>query len=388
MKNITRKIVALLASAVTTVTTLSANYSEVFAETTQETAVSSADSDYEVKSGGLLGNLMPDEFKSLAEENEEKENSDYAVYKLEYDNDMKNIIISYSAKQDCKIFIGFYNDEGTQLYTSVTADVPEGTNAQMAVERPDSLPDYYLIKAFMVGQFNNPVSKSCTYDKCTKAVQDILAKKPEDFDEKKVVLFNETDDFNFIVTKNECVKIYSDDTKDTIIENNDPDTYKFENINAIKNIKEGQDVLLYTINDIDLFRVESISIDGTNATIKKQVLGKEELVEFVKFDSSEYRGKINSSYTEKDAEYVESCEILSNRTSQSEVNENGISRKPAPSELKGIVLPQTPLSDSFRFDLKSGVKSEDGKTNISVGSYIKIDVKLNIEVFLREQLIF
>ena len=50
-----KKIIALLASAVTAVTTLSASYSAVFAETQQESAASSAESDYEIKSGHVSG---------------------------------------------------------------------------------------------------------------------------------------------------------------------------------------------------------------------------------------------------------------------------------------------------------------------------------------------
>ena len=158
MKNITRKIVALLASAVTTVTTLSANYSEVFAETTQETAVSSADSDYEVKKGDLFGSLNYEtNEKSVSIQNEEA-NPDFTIYKVDHDRKMSCVGVSYHAKEDCILFVGVYNDEGTQLYSSVTIDLSaEDDYAELTIY--DVMPEHYLIKTFMVGKiFNNPLS--------------------------------------------------------------------------------------------------------------------------------------------------------------------------------------------------------------------------------------
>lgn len=378
MKNITRKIVALLASAVTAVTTLSANYTEVFAETTQESAESSADSDYEVKSGGLLGNLMPNEFKSLAEENEEAKNSDYAVYKLEYDKSMENLIVSYTAKKECTIFVGFYNDEGTQLYTSVTTEATAGADIMTAVKKPDGLPDHYLIKAFIVGSFSEPLTKPCVYEKCTKAVQDIIKTTPDQFDEKRVIKFNENDDYNFMVTKNECIKVYSDDTKDTIIENDDSDTYFFDNIDKIKDVKEGQDVLIYTPDDMDIFRVDSISIDGTKATIKKQNVDIHELVDFIKFDSSEYTGDVEGVYTANDSEDSVSCEVLSEPPVKSADSQNGIKRKPFPSEIDDLIVPKTTLTGYFRFNL---LDAETKDSSISGKAYLDIAVEINVEVY-------
>ena len=127
-----------------------------------------------------------------------------------------------------------------------------------------------------------------------------------------------------MVTKNECIKVYSDDTKDTIIENDDSDTYLFDNIDKIKDVKEGQDVLIYTPDDMDIFRVDSISIDGTKATIKKQNVDIHELVDFIKFDSSEYTGDVEGVYTANDSEDSVSCEVLSEPPVKSADSQNGI----------------------------------------------------------------
>ena len=378
MKHITRKIVAMLTSAVTAITTLSVSYSEAFAETSQEQFTSSSDTDYDLKSGGLLGGLMPNEFKSLAKENEEAHSSDYAVYKLEYDSNKDNLIISYSAKEDCTIFVGFYNDEGTQLYTSVTTEATAGADIMTAVKKPDGLPDHYLIKAFMVGSFSEPLTKPCVYEKCTKAVQDIIKTTPDQFDEKRVIKFNENDDYNFMVTKNECVKVYSDDTKDTIIENDDSDTYLFDNIDKIKDVKEGQDVLIYTPDDMDIFRVDSISIDGTKATIKKQNVDIHELVDFIKFDSSEYTGDVEGVYTANDSEDSVSCEVLSEPPVKSADSQNGIKRKPFPSEIDDLIVPKTTLTGYFRFNL---LDAETKDSSISGKAYLDIAVEINVEVY-------
>lgn len=199
MKNITRKIVALLASAVTTVTTLSANYSEVFAETTQETAVSSADSDYEVKSGGLFGTFLSDEMNETVSGEQEKQSADYAVYKLVYNSDTGSFVADYKAVADCTLFIGFYNDEGTVLYTSIKKEIEASPNGQAEITVDVLLPENYLVKAFVIGANQEPLCKPKVYDKFTKAMQEILAKTTEDFEKDKVINLDENNENNFVV---------------------------------------------------------------------------------------------------------------------------------------------------------------------------------------------
>ena len=398
MKHITKKIIALLVSAVTAVTTLSASYSAVFAETEQEMAASSADSDYEIKSGGLLGSLMPDEFQSLAEENEEAKNSDYAVYKLEYDKSMENLIVSYTAKKECTIFVGFYNDEGTQLYTSVTETVIEGNNKMMAIKKPDGLPEYYLIKAFMVGEFYNPVSKSCTYDKCTQAVQEILDKTIDDLEkeceEGRVIQFSENDKESFIVTKDAYVTIYSDDTKDTFIEQREDDKYVFKNYDKVKNLSEGQTVLVYTPKEMLLFVVDTIDIKNGELIITKKPVNLEDIVSLIRFDTDNYANEPVVECNVKKGSIFEDYEILDYNSSNEKVSENGISRAPAPgftqqlpTVSKKIVfkLPKRFKADAEMTEPIEGTGiSKNTEINIEMGGFIEVGFELDMEVYYSE----
>ena len=157
MKRLTTKLVSLLFAVSTTVSSRSVSFAGVNAEDQTTSSVSSSDSDSGIQSRGLLPDLMPDQFNDLTNDNEEKANSDYAIYKIDGDDQTQKLIIDYSALIDSSVFIGFYNDEGTQLYTSVTVDAPKGSNTSIEVEKPEGLPKYYLIKAFMVGHYNTPL---------------------------------------------------------------------------------------------------------------------------------------------------------------------------------------------------------------------------------------
>lgn len=288
MKNITRKIVALLASAVTTVTTLSANYSEVFAETTQETAVSSADSDYEVKSGGLFGTFLSDEMNETVSGEQEKQSADYAVYKIDFNSDTGSFVADYKAVADCTLFIGFYNDEGTVLYTSIKKEIEASPNGQAEITVDVLLPENYLVKAFVIGANQEPLCKPKVYDKFTKAMQEILAKTTEDFEKDKVINLDENNENNFVVMNDGVIEITSSETVDTFVKTDDNGRHIFENAVEIAKLEKGSKAIVYTDYTIIAFVVGDIIKDGSMVTIVPSDADISEVFSFIKIDDSKY----------------------------------------------------------------------------------------------------
>ncbi|SEH42029.1 Leucine rich repeat-containing protein [Ruminococcus flavefaciens] len=382
---ITKKLISLLVAATTAMTSLSLSFVPVHAETQADAADASNDSDTDINTGGILGDLMSDQFKEISNEQTEAHNSDYSIYKIEYDANMENLIVDYTAKNDSTIFIGFFNDEGTQLYTSLNVDAPAEKKTQVIAEKPEGLPEYYLIKAFMVSKFCEPLTETCTYDKCTKAVQDIISKTADQFDDKKVLRFNENDNNNFLVTKDEYEIINADGEKDVFKEQIDESRFSFENIDKIKGLSEGQTVLIYTSKNPLLFIVDSIEINGSDAIITKKSAKMEDIISLVRFDSSNYKGDLKVTYDKTDEDQFEEPEILDLDDSDKEnfhpqTAENGVMRKPAPTVSSS--MPKISKKVVFDFGALS-IDKEKGNTegSISAGGFIEVGFEMDMEVY-------
>ena len=377
MKKITKKIISMLVSTVMAVTSLSMSFASTFAEDMNDVNSTGTNAALDVKSGGLLGELIPDQINEVSNENQEKRQKEYAIYKMEYDVSMTNLIVSYSAKTNCTIFVGFYNDEGTQLFTSVTEALPAGTDVTAVIEKPDDLPEYYLIKAFMIGQANEPLTESFAEKKFTKAVQEIINKDASEFDQDKVIKF---DDYNFIVSKNEYEKIESNENSDTLVEQFDDDTYLFTNINKIKDLKKGQIVLFDFSNKMLLFEISDISITDSTALIKKKESDTDELISFMKFDSSKADKKADISYTPNGEDDVEFEIVENNSKSHSDVNGD---RKPFPSFFS--VFDKVTFNPCIKFPLKKVSSSDESDIDLGIEGYIEIGAEIELEAYYEDK---
>ena len=389
MKNITKRIVSLLASVVTAVSVLPASYTSAFAEEQTNGTASSSSADTEVKTGGILSSLMAEEMKKFTIADEEDNENDFVIYKLNFSESKEKLILNYKAQNRCAIFIGFYNDEGTQLYTSLNKELSAGSDEYMLFDVPELPSENYLVRAYIVGFLNEPLSKPFENNELTKAVQDIMKKTPENFDDNKIIRFSDDDDYNFIVTKNEFKTINSDSTKDTLANFDEENgVMTFENIDKVKELEENQDVLVYTPDDMLYFRVDSIQISGTTAIVKKQLLDFRELIDYMKIDLSKCTKDMVRSVTTYENDDLEEGYFVDKTTSISQSNDgNGNIRKPM-SPLAELLLDgyeSDPISETVHFNLKekSHEKKDEkgGKIEISAKGFIEVGAEIQFKTY-------
>ena len=392
MKNIKKRIISLLASVVTAASALSASYTSAFAEEqTTDTALSSS-ADTEVKTGGILGSLMAEEMKHFTIADEQDDEKDFVIYKLDFSENKEKLILNYKAQNRCAIFVGFYNDEGTQLYTSLNEELSAGSDEYMLFDVPELPYENYLVRAYIVGSLNEPLSKPFENKESTKAVQDIMKKTPDNFDDNKIIRFSDDDDYNFIVTKNEFKTINSDSTKDTLANYDEENgVMTFENIDKFKEIEENQDVLVYTPDDMLYFRVDSIEINGTTAIVKKQLLDFRELIDYMRIDLSKCTKDVEKSITQYENDDFEEGYFKEKKDKDESIpyanDGNGNIRQPI-SPLAEIVLDgyeSDTFNETVRFDLKE--KSHEkkdgngGKIELSAKGFIEIGAELQFKTY-------
>ena len=271
------------------------------AETNESTQSTSDLSENEIQYGGLLGSMLSDEINESVESKQEAANSDYAVYKLYHDPKAAYIGADYHAKNDCTLFIGFYNDEGTELITSVTKELKADDKGYTEMYVLDALPEHYLIKAFIIGsELLNPLSKPCIYNKCTKQMQEILSKSISDFtadtDEDGIVNLDEKEDNNFIILQDDVIRIDPAENTDIYKGKDENGNYIFENAVEVAKLKKGDKTFINSSPEMVTFVVDSITVDGNSVIISGADTEISEFFKFIKFNSSECT---NETYLEE-----------------------------------------------------------------------------------------
>ena len=397
MKIKTKKILTLAMSAVLMLSSLSTNVFTAHSESQQLNQTMNSD----VKVSGSIGSLLSDELKK---DNDNDEVKDFAIYDIDYDPTTSMLDIRYGAKSDCTLFVGFYNDDCTELIYSKTVDI-EGNyinNVETAI--PVNLPDYYLIKCFIVDDMKRPLCKAKTNDRYTKAVQDILEKNYDDkeFDQNNVVFFEKNDKSNFFVTKQKLHSITSTDNADHYIENVEAEEkgeYSFEKIDKIADLKKGDEVVVYTDSQNLLFIIDSIKINGDNATItSNKECDLENLCSFIKLDSSNLPSAKKAKFEVAD-EFKEKvdCEIIEDSDEIPSYKEEKTKKK-SENPFEATLDSPTALANkqdiSFENSVTIGLKELKDRTikddtgrdnlNMSITGQITLDITCDFSIYLSQ----
>lgn len=292
-----KRMVSFLTSAVMTISALSFSGFSANAETNDSQQQASDIRDSEVQYGGILGSMLSDEINESVESKQEAESLDYTVYKIYHDPETAYVGVDYKAKNDCTLFVGFYNDEGTELLSSVTKELQATDMGSAEVNILDVLPDHYLIKAFIIGkELLNPLSKPCYYNKYTKQMQDILAATTDDFAEKndKVVNLDDDNSNNFFVLQDDVIDITPSEDADVYKGKDENEKYIFENPVKIAELKKGDKVFVRSLPEMAAFIVDSIETDGNTVVISSSDFQVSDFFKFIKIDKSEFTDENNT----------------------------------------------------------------------------------------------
>ena len=299
------KMVSLLMSAVMTVSALSLSNLNAFADTDQYTEQAFESKGSEIQYDGPFGSMLSDEISESVKSNQEAASQDYVVYKIDHDPIVQKFGVEYHAKNECTLFVGIYNDEGTELITSVTKELSASEKDYVELHIFDALPDHYLIKAFIIGsELLNPVSKPCIYNKYTQQMQKILETTVENFEEDSeagnVFELDENNKNNFLVLQDDIIKITSTDISDTYIEKDENGNFIFENAVKVAKLKNGDKVFVKAPIDMAAFIVDEIRTEENRVIISSKEAKLNEFVKFMKFNSEGCTFETSSEEQEKE----------------------------------------------------------------------------------------
>lgn len=177
-----------------------------------------------------------------------------------------------SAPDDTTLVVAIYDENSGAMVTSGNADIDSQTELAYVLLDECEMPDFFVVKAFLLDCDNAPICKNYEGLEYTAAYQEFLAKTVFDFEEETIVNFDNSYDNNFAVVTDEAVNVEQTETLNILVTNDyENGVYVFENADdTIKSLTSGE-VFYYEYGDGEddyiLTKVGTVEIDGDTVTI-------------------------------------------------------------------------------------------------------------------------
>ena len=176
------------------------------------------------------------------------------------------------------------------MYASGIADVPvEHTKITVNIDT-NTLPDYYIVKAYLVDSVYAPLCDAYESLMYTHAYEEFLAVTPDDYQGEEVIVFDDNkEQADFAVLDGSA--IISETSEDMTFEYDELTlTFTFYNaIDDVKNLTPG-DIYYYEYgtasNEFLLFKVKSVTVNDKTVTIvQDENISLSEVFSFVRIDA-------------------------------------------------------------------------------------------------------
>ncbi len=149
-----------------------------------------------------------------------------------------------------------------------------------------SMPEYYLVRVYVVGENQVPLSMEYTDSMHTSMMQEVLQSEISDYEGYEVLNLDENDDTNFAVYNKDVQVLHSDGTHDIVL-NQDLENGIYLIRNYTGEIKKGSVVAIDAANHgAAVFKISSLETDGDVTTVHADPsYNTDDAFEFVKLDA-------------------------------------------------------------------------------------------------------
>ena len=255
--------------------------------------------DLTVSGNNSFGNLLANEI-NRSSGNQSSPAEGYYVTGIEMDG--KKAIVGFNAAESCSLVVAVYTDDGIKMLGSGKTTVSaENKTAEVTVSI-DTMPKYYLVKAFLVNPENNyPLSNVFTSELYTQGIQEVKDSTIDDYEDREVLNLDSSDDTNFAVYS-KTVNVIDPSVGSNVYQEStsDPDNGKYVFANAdssFTSMKAGSIFSYENDGQLIIVKVKSIEVK-TNANGTKTVtvwedsnIEMSEVFDYVKIEND---GKIDS----------------------------------------------------------------------------------------------
>ena len=233
-----------------------------------------------------------------AMESETAENNGYFVQEVTVEGFTATALIS--APDDSTLVIAVYDEISGAMITSGKAEVDSETESAVVLLGECEMPEYFLIKAFLLDDANAPVCKNFEGFEYTAAHQEFLAKTVYDFKDDIVVNFDNSYDNNFAVVTDEAVNVEQTESVNILALNDyENGIYVFKNADDTIKSLTAEEVFYYEYgsgeDDYILTKVGTVEIDDSTVTITaSDEFEISDFFSYIKIDTTKPYGEIET----------------------------------------------------------------------------------------------
>lgn len=211
----------------------------------------------------------------------------YGISDAELDG--MTVTATVSSPGKTSIIAAVYDEDTMEMVTSGTAECDENTVIADITLAPCTLPQYFLLKVFLVNENLEPVSECFTERKYTREMQEFYSITVNDFDPEHIAYYH--NDSNFAAVSEDAIVIYSDELNNTLVLSDYAKAeYTFSSPNEeLMSLKKGELMYLPLSDDIIIGTVEEIreNEDSTVTVICKKDEDPLELFDYIHVDTSD-----------------------------------------------------------------------------------------------------
>ena len=334
--------------------------------------------DIKVSSDTSMGKLIADKLSQA--DSEQQSNDGYNVFSVNVQG--KSAEAEFECTGDAQLIVAIYSEDGTEYKGMGKADIEQADKkAQIDIEI-DTMPEFFLIKAFMIDDTMSPLCKAYESTMYTKEMQDFLSKTTDDFDKDKVLNLDSDKTNNFAVYKDDVTRVSSGNNNTLVSYDDAKGEYRFSNVNStITQLKSG-DIFAYNNNGTEIIvKVDRIVVNGTEAIIYSQETSLEEVFDYVKIDESQDAGDATVDTTDMQPGVVYNG--MTDYTGNVDAQNEGIESYNYPEAVKAIGVDVEGAYEKeadFKFS-KTPVKCDDNNY-AEVDGELKLAAKAGVKVYV------
>lgn len=235
----------------------------------------------------------------------------YEIHSISID-DQGNATLNVSTDNGCNAKITIFDEEEKSMLGMKTIPISEKlemTDVNTVLSEV-SFPEYFVIRVDLIDENADKLCKTYKCINYTRAYEEFMAKTVDDFGDKTVLNFDESDEMNFAVLNENVDEIHISDTVNDLNENRsdlEENYYVIDNIDdSLRNLQVGDELYL-DCDDGYLLTVGSFSLDGDSISIYgASEYDLKDYFDYIKvdmvIDPDSYEEEVLPEYKENDEE--------------------------------------------------------------------------------------
>lgn len=261
MKKVLKQTLSVLLAVVMTFTITLPAFAEENAQTETEQDVS-------YNGTNAIGDVVINAMNESGETIDNESGINYFIQDVEIDE--LTATVELYAPDETTLLVAIYDEDSGVMTTSGKVDVDSNTETATVELAECEMPEFFIVKAFLLDNENAPVCNNYESIKYTADFQDFLAKTVFDFDEEKVINLDYGYESNFAVVSDDAQIVNANEDENiVVVDDYENGIYVFENANEeITSLAVG-DVFYYVYGDgtEDYILTKVGTIENDNGTV-------------------------------------------------------------------------------------------------------------------------